>query len=247
MLVALGQLASQQSQATTLTEHKIDEFLDYCETWPNATVVTVASDMILRVVSDCSDASEPGYASRAGGLFYLTNKAGDLLNGGIDWLCALLDVVVASAAEGELGAMFMNARLATSYRACLQNLGWPQPPTVLIGDNKCATGIANDTVKQKRSRAMDRRFFWIVDRVKQGQFDVQWQPGVTNLADYLTKLHPAKHHRFFRKFFVHDPPDATIHTAVTKTKKTARNSISAAKDYLNFRSRTPSSISIPVI
>jgi hypothetical protein len=36
---------------------------------------------------------------------------------------------------------------------------------------------------------MDMRFYWIKDRVKQGQFKTYWGPGFQNLADYFTKHH----------------------------------------------------------
>jgi hypothetical protein len=37
---------------------------------------------------------------------------------------------------------------------CLEELGHLQPTTPLKTDNTTANGIANDTVKQKRSKAM---------------------------------------------------------------------------------------------
>jgi hypothetical protein len=39
-------------------------------------------------------------------------------------------------------------------------------------DNTTATGYSNGTIKQKRTKAMDMRFYWIKDRVKQGQLTV---------------------------------------------------------------------------
>ena len=38
---------------------------------------------------------------------------------------------------------------------------------------------------------MDMRFYWVKDRVKQGQFHVYWGPGYQNLSDYFTKHHSA--------------------------------------------------------
>ena len=56
---------------------------------------------------------------------------------------------------------------------------------------------------------MDMRFYWIRDRVKQGQFKVLWQKGSTNLADYFTKHHPPSHHKTMRQIYIHDPRIAT--------------------------------------
>ena len=38
------------------------------------------------------------------------------------------------------------------------------------------------------------RFYWLKDRVEQGQFKIFWEPGDENWADYFTKHHPPSHH-----------------------------------------------------
>jgi hypothetical protein len=82
-------------------------------------------------------------------------------------------------------------------------MGHPQPPTLIQADNACAVGIANETVKQKRSKAIDMRFYWVRDRVRQGQFIIYWQRGSDNLAVYFTKHHPPSHHRRMRSRYLH--------------------------------------------
>jgi hypothetical protein len=70
-------------------------------------------------------------------------------------------------------------------------------------DNTTATGYSNGTIKQKRTKAMDMRFYWINDRVKQGQFKIYWGPGYQNLADYCTKHHSPAHHKRIRNVYIH--------------------------------------------
>eukprot|EP00957_Ditylum_brightwellii_P045058 3417958-Ditylum_brightwellii.AAC.1 len=41
---------------------------------------------------------------------------------------------------------------------------------------------------------MEMHYFWLVDQVAQGNFDVQWHPGLENLGDYFTKHHAPVHH-----------------------------------------------------
>jgi hypothetical protein len=50
---------------------------------------------------------------------------------------------------------------------------------------------------------MDMRFYWINDRVKQGQFKIYWGPGYQNLADYFTKHHSPAHHTRIRNVYIH--------------------------------------------
>ena len=83
------------------------------------------------------------------------------LNGAIFIMCGILKVVVASTAEAELAALFINAKKGKIIRMTLEEMGHKQPPTPIHCDNITATGIANDTVKKQRSRSMEMRFFWI--------------------------------------------------------------------------------------
>jgi hypothetical protein len=82
-------------------------------------------------------------------------------------------------------------------------------------DNSTACGIANDNIKQQRSCAIDMHFYWVRDRVWQGQFNIYWQPGKVNLADYYTKHHSAAHHQLVRPLYLHTTPhDSTITSAL---------------------------------
>ena len=74
-----------------------------------------------------------------------------------------------------------------------------------MGDNACATGLANDTVKVKRSKSIDMRFHWLRDRVRQGQFIALWRKGVNNLADFFTKILPTSEHQALMPLLVRTP------------------------------------------
>jgi hypothetical protein len=74
----------------------------------------------------------------------------------------------------------------------------------MVTDNSTASGIVNDTVKQKQSKAMDMRFYWTRDRVKQNQFCIYWKKGILNRADYFTKDHQVKHHKEMRSTYLHE-------------------------------------------
>jgi hypothetical protein len=112
--------------------------------------------------------------------------------------------VVASAAESEVGACFHNAQSGAPLRVTLTELGHTQPPTPLRMDNSTAHAIVNETIKHTLSKAMDMRYHWLTDRVRQKQFDVYWRPGRENLADYHTKHHSAQHHKDMRHLILHE-------------------------------------------
>ena len=97
--------------------------------------------------------------------------------------------VMGSAAEAKIGAAYINGQEAVPIRTLLYELEHPQPATPIQVDNSTANGFANNTIKQKRLKAIDMRFYWIRDRTSQGQFLIYWQPVITNLGDYRTKNH----------------------------------------------------------
>ena len=74
---------------------------------------------------------------------------------------------MSSAQEAETGAGFVNAREAIPIRNALIEMGHPQGPTPVQFDNRVANDILNDDVNQKRSKAMDMRFYWLRDRIRQ--------------------------------------------------------------------------------
>ena len=217
MLVAIGTLASQQSTGTRATMIATTQLLNYAATNPNASILYRASDMVLHISSDASYLTAPKARSRAAGYHFLSSRPKDPTkpplstdpeppsNGAIHVPCQIMREVLSSAAEAELAALFHNGKEACPLRACLEELGHSQPPTAIQTDNSTASGIANDSVKQKRSKAIDMRFYWIRDRVRQGQFFIYWKKGSLNKADYFTKHHPASHHQAIRSSYLHIP------------------------------------------
>ena len=110
--------------------------------------------------------------------------------------------VLSSASEVELAALFFNVKEAAAIRTTLNELGHPQPSTPIQTHNKCSAGIANDTVKQNFSKAIDMRFYSIRDPVKQGHFLVHRQPGSEKLSDYSTNHFGPAHHQRVRPTFL---------------------------------------------
>jgi hypothetical protein len=165
--------------------------------------------MILNIHSDASYLNKPNARSRVAGHYFLgwlpQNNLPIKLNGAIHVISTILKFVAASAAEAELGALFVNAKEGRVIRLILSELGHPQPPTPIHCDNSTAAGIANNTVKRQRSRSMEMRYFWIADQVARKQFNVHWHPGQENMGDYYSKHHPTSHHIRVRPYYLLEP------------------------------------------
>ena len=145
---------------------------------------------------------------------------------------------MSSAQEAETGAGFVTARELVPARITLEELGHAQGPTPLQFDNQCAKGILTDEIKQKCSKAMDMRFYWLRDRIRQGQFKIFWKYGVFNDGDYVTKHHPTKHHIAVRSKYV-----ANSTTNLTDTSTKTPNRI--LRRYTNSKYLTDTSTKTP--
>jgi hypothetical protein len=201
----LSTLASQLSTATTPTIKAVAHLIDYCSTHPEATIRYYNSDMQLKIHSGASYLSEPKSKSRIGGCFYSGVKTNTrmkpLYNGPLLCHTTVLKHVVSSVAEAESVVLFVNAKEGTVTRTTLSEMGHNQDATDLTTDNTTAYGIINTNVQQKRSKAMDMRFYWVKDRVE--TFNVAWAPGHTNLRDYFTKHHSPAHHKRMSPYYLH--------------------------------------------
>ena len=204
ILHALNDIACDVTKGTEKTLQAAVHLLNYIACNPKPRIRFQASDMILQIDSDAAFHVRPEARSRAGGFHYLGSRDNDLFNAPILVLAKVIKNVMGSAAEAEVAAIHMNAQEAIPIRQALEEMGHPQPPTRIRTDNATAKGFVNNTIKIKRSKTFDRQFWWLKDREAQQQFEVVWEAGIYNLADYPTKHHLSPHHKKVRPIYLHE-------------------------------------------
>jgi hypothetical protein len=209
ILHAVTRLGQEQANPTQATMTKAKRLLQYIAWHPNPSVTYYASDMRLLIHSDASYLCEINAQSRAAGIHYLGNTGEEgitaLPNGAIHVFSSVIDGVPASVAEAEYISAFLNGQIGVSIQNTLAFLGFPQEATPITCDNKCAVGLANNTVKQDRSKAIDMKYHWIRHKTKEKTFTLRWQKGKQNLADFFTKAHPAHHVRELTPLYMNTP------------------------------------------
>jgi hypothetical protein len=159
--------------------------------------------MILHIHSYASYLSISHAPSRVGGLCYCGYKTPNADR--IKWFhpqCSRRHQKW-SAAESEVGAYLQNAQSGAPLRFNLVELSHQQHAKPLRTDNSTAFGIVNETIKQKRSKAMDMRYHWLTHRVRKKQFDVYCLPGKDNIGYYHTKHQAVQHHKDMRPLILH--------------------------------------------
>jgi hypothetical protein len=178
ILPALSSIASEQTAPTERTMERVKQLLDYCASQEEAIITYNSSKMIMAVHSDVGYANKKKARSRAGGHFFLSSNEPDPPNNGaILTNATIIKNVMSSAAEAEIGALYLNAREAVYLRQILTKMGHPQLPTPIQTDNTTAEGLVNHKIQPKQTKAMDMRFHWLRDREQQQQFRIYWRPG----------------------------------------------------------------------
>ncbi len=155
-------------------------------------------------------------------------------NGAILNISQIIRAVMSSAAEAELGALFINAKTAVLMHHTLKELGHPQPRTPIQTDNKTANVLLTNKIMPKALKAMDMQFHWLRCRDTQGKFRYYWRLGTQNLADYFTKHHPTSHHKASRPTYLKSSSDpqykklflTSLDTKSTKTIPTKASTTS---------------------
>jgi hypothetical protein len=208
LLPAVNDIAATQSAPTSKTMEQIDRLANYVARFPKASVIFKATDMVLKAMYD--SALRLHGKHKVGLMLYHSNinDHPEMIGNIIEVICRLPPDVVASIAEGEYCAQFITGQTAYWHRIINERMGYPQPPTILYGDNTTAIGIANDSIKIKRSKAIDNKMHWIRDKTRLKIFLPTHIRTNLNSADYQTKnLSTKEHNRQVKNYIKFPPPD----------------------------------------
>jgi hypothetical protein len=135
------------------------QFLDYAASQEDAIVTYQASNMRLAIHMDASYLSEPKAHSRAGGHMFMAGTEDiPLNNGAVLNISQIISAVMSSAAEAELGALFINAKMAVSMQHTLGETRHPQPYSHIQNNNSTAHTLLTNKTMPKVLKAMDMRF-----------------------------------------------------------------------------------------
>eukprot|EP00957_Ditylum_brightwellii_P017746 1336773-Ditylum_brightwellii.AAC.1 len=67
------------------------------------------------------------------------------------------------ATENEVDGIYINCQKGMELYTALIEIDHQKPATPIMTDYKMVEGIVNGTVKQRKTTAMDMRFYWIHD------------------------------------------------------------------------------------
>ena len=68
---------------------------------------------------------------------------------------------MSSMVEAELGALFINCKLAVPARKMFEELEHPQPKTLMQTDNSTSNGLLNNRIIPKATKSINVKFHWM--------------------------------------------------------------------------------------
>ena len=166
---------------------------------------------------DASSLSEAKHCSRADGHFFLNTMSTNPLhqphlhdtmppnNDAILTNSTVVKPVLSSSAISELGALFFNLIYTDLIRTSLIEMGHTYHPTPLTIDDSSASCIANNNIKQLRSKYVGMSFYLVQKQVNQNHFCIFYWRDANNLNDYTTKHHPVIYHINMCPVYLHTP------------------------------------------
>ena len=109
----LSSIASEQANATEMTKKKVSQLLDCLSTKPEANICYYTSGVVLNIHSDSSYLGESHAHRCVMGQYVLGDVPKKdqpiIMNTGAIYIsCGILKVMVSSAAEAELGVLFLD-------------------------------------------------------------------------------------------------------------------------------------------
>ena len=109
----------------------------------------------------------------------------------ISWKAEKQAIVAQSTTESELISANSGAREVVSLRRIMKDLGVPQlRPTTMHEDNQGCIALMHNDVKNKRTKHIDIKYFWVREQVELGEITMTYCPTDKMLADIMTKPLP---------------------------------------------------------
>jgi hypothetical protein len=193
LLLAVSFLCTRVSKSTTQDQGKLKRVLEYINGTMELEYTMGADDLgKLRTWVDASFAVHPDMKSHTGGVMSMGI-------GGIVCKSSKQKLNTKSSTEAELVGASDYLPNTIWTKNFLEAQGHKVMENILEQDNESAIKLEKNgrTSAGPRSRHIDIRFFWIKDRVKDGEVEIRHCPTLQMLADFFTKpLQGA----LFRKF-----------------------------------------------
>ena len=156
LIVALSKLGQQKAAATEANNDAIAQLLDFAATYPIDDIPYRTSDMVLSVHSDTMYLNVSKARSRAGAHIMLSEDAPvPSYNGQVLTAAQIIKCGMSSAAEAELGGLFICAKEMFPLCQSLIEMGWPQPWSPIRCNNSAAVGVTNQTIIPQKTKTTD--------------------------------------------------------------------------------------------
>ena len=183
ILTAVAFLCTRVSCPTIQDKAKLRRVIRYLRNWPNLVLTLEADSLsVFKWWVDASFAVHPDMKSHTGATMSLGK-------GSVVSMSTRQKLNTRSSTEAELVGVddAMPRILWTRY--FLKAQGYDTKPSTLFQDNQSAILLENNGTasSSKRTRHIDIRYYFITDRVKKNEINIEYCPTKEMLGDFFTK------------------------------------------------------------
>jgi hypothetical protein len=109
----------------------------------------------------------------------------------VSWNSHAQPIVALSSTEAELISAVSACQEIIWFKQLLSDLTYPQGTVVLMEDNEACIKLSKyPSQNHKRTKHFDVRYYWIREAIERGDFNLEYCPTKSQLADILTKTLP---------------------------------------------------------
>lgn len=110
--------------------------------------------------------------------------------------------IVTSPTEAEVVAIFHTIQALKPLKTIIEKLGHPQEKIIIFTDNNVSKQLSMQECSSIKTRTMLMKYRYTQEQVKQNKMIIQWAPGISNQADYFTKIFDPVHHKKWRQQYI---------------------------------------------
>ena len=162
ILVGLSAIGAQQSAATKKNTAAIDQILDHVATYTNNGITHRTIDIVLAAHSyDGFNKDSKSWSHAGDHIFLSEDTQTPKWNGAVLTIAQIIKFVMLSAAEAEIGALYITAKEMIPVHQIIIEMVWKKPPYPIQTDELTSEGVINNTIMQHKRKSMDLHFHWL--------------------------------------------------------------------------------------
>ena len=183
ILLPVTYLAAQSSAPTKSDQHKLNRVMQFIKYTKSQKLRYDCQELKLYAHIDASHNVHKGSFGHAGCVVMMGKNGGNIYSNS-----SKIKLVSHSSTETELYALDKPIMNIMAMIYFMEELGYPTKPVIIFQDNKSTINMAKKGYDTgSNTKHVNLRYFYITERLKEGDIKIEYLPTEDMVADILTK------------------------------------------------------------